>query len=309
VPVPTTAFALVALLAEGVDVQGSSTCPSPAEVAERIAPLLPAEQGFPPGTVLRVDEGARPGEVEVRLEGDGAQAPLASRRLARTGSCGELAEAAAVVAASWAGRYDTPPPEALAPGDGSRPVVGVRRDREPAAVGAGPDRWSIGLGGGVGAARAGGLTPHGGLEVTATWQGTQWFGRLVLAGTGERWFSVGAGNAAWWRMLAIPSAGLTRGESLFFEASAGPVVGAVVVRGGGFSPNAGDVSVDLGVSPSMRLGYRFGPSARAALWIGASAIAWLRPHKLSVDGSMNDAAIPRFDLLTGLGATFAFGSS
>jgi hypothetical protein len=304
VPALSTAFAFIALLSERVDVQGSSTCPSPAEVAERIAPLLPAERGFPPGAVLRVDEGVGTSDIEVLLKGDGAP-PLASRRLLRSGSCGELAEAAAVVAASWAGRYDTPPPAALelAPWEIPRPAAGLR-ERAPVGSG-GLDRWSLGVGGGLGGASAGGWTPHGGLEVTAAWRGTRWFGRFLIAGTGERSFAVDAGSAAWWRMLAIPSVGRTWGESLFFEASAGPVLGWVFVRGQGFSPNARDVSVGVGVSPSVRLGHRIG--ARGALWLGGSAIAWLRPHRLSVDMSANDATIPRLDVLTGLGATFALG--
>jgi hypothetical protein len=303
VPALSTAFAFIALLSERVDVQGSATCPSPAEVAERIAPLLPAERGFPPGAVLRVDVGGS--EIEVRLEAEGAPVPLASRRLPRSGSCGELAEAAAVVAASWAGRYDTPPPGALelAPWESQPPAAGLR-ERAPVRRGA-LDRWSLGLGGGLSGASVGGWTPQGGLEVTAAWRGTHWFGRLLLAGTGERSFAVDAGSAAWWRLLAIPSVGLTWGGSLFFEASAGPVVGWVFVRGQGFSPNARDVSLGVGVSPSVRLGYRI--SARGALWLGGSVIAWLRPHRLSVDMSANDATIPRLDVLTGFGATFALG--
>jgi len=304
VPALSTAFAFLALLSERVDVQGTSTCPSPAEVAERIAPLLPAERGFPPGAVLRVDAAAGASEIEVHLEGEAAPVPLASRRLLRSGSCGELAEAAAVVAASWAGRYDTPPPGEVAPWETPGPVAAALRERAPVGR-SGLDRWSLGVGGGLSGASAGGWTPHGGLEVTAAWRGTRWFGRLWVAGTGERSFAVDAGSAAWWRMLAIPSVGRTWGESLFFEASAGPVVGWVFVRGRGFSPNARDVSLGVGVSPSVRLGYRIG--ARGALWLGGSAIAWVRPHRLSVDMSANDATIPRLDILTGFGATFALG--
>lgn len=309
-PALSTALALTALLSQQVDVQGSSTCPSPTEVAERVAPLLSAERGFPPGAVLRVDDGPGPTELELRLDGDGdgaaAAAPLATRRLARHGSCGELAEAAAVIAASWAGRYDTPAPEALTPWESSGPAVGVRRDGLPGAGPATPI-WSIGLGGGASGATTGGVTAHGSVDLTVFRRGTRWFGRLVLAGTGERWFPVDTGQAAWWRMVAAPTIGHSWGQAWFFEASAAAVLGAVFVRGGGFSPNAGDVSIDLGVSPSFRLGYRLGPSARVALWLGASAIAWVRPHRVSVDRSANDAAIPRFDLLAGLGATFALG--
>jgi len=300
-------MALVALQSGGLAVRGTATCPSPAEVAESLEPLMPADRRLPPGVVLHVDAGAEPAEIELRMESDDDPTPFASRRLPRLGSCRELAEAAAVVAASWAGRYDTPAPAKVAPWDTTSGPPGVVR-REATPVEAPARAWSIGATGGLDGASAGGATAHGGVELTAALGRTRWFGRVQVAGTGERWFPVDAGTAAWWRLLVIPSVGAAWGGPVFLEASAGPVLGPVFVRGRGFSPNAKDVSLDLGVCPSLRLGYRFGPSARvASVWLGASAVAWLRPHRVAVDMSPNGASIPRLDVMIGLGASFALG--
>jgi len=261
---------------------------------------LLAERGLPSRVVLNVDEGTNPGEIEVRLEGADDQIVLASRSLPRKGSCGELSEAVAVVAASWAGHYETPAPADSGAWDAAgAPAVARRATTVPPR-----ESWSVGVSGGLVGAAEGGLSPQGALELTARFGGTRWFGRVGVSGSGDRVSAVGDGQAAWWRIIAMPSVGGTWGNSLFLEASLGPAVGPVFVAGRGFSPNAQDVSLDVGAASSLRLGYRFGLSQSATVWVGPSAISWLRPHRVSVDSLASDASIPRFDFMIGGGATF-----
>jgi hypothetical protein len=212
-----------------------------------------------------------------------------------------------VVAASWVGHYETPTPPAIASWELPGPPAALRSSLPPDAPAPRLGTWSVGAGGGVGAAAVGGVAPQGAVEVTATWRSTPWFGRLTFAGISERLIALDVGSAGWSRFLIAASVGRTWGQAFFVEASFGPAAGPVFVRGRGFVANASDVGLDIGACPALRVGYRLGRSRSAAAWAGASAIAWLRPHRLSVDMSANGASLPRLDVMTGLGATFAFG--
>jgi hypothetical protein len=315
------AWTLIAAFSVDLDVRGGSTCPTPTEVAERAGPLLSVDRGLPPGLILRVDDvGPAPSnrqddpaqvlpfapsaEIEVSLERDGDLTPVASRRLARHGACIELAEAAAVVVATWAARYDTPVPRNLAPEETivAEPLLRVTTSPVPRHL----ITWSLGGSAWMGTATEGGFAPQGSVEVTARVRGTHWFGRVLVAGAGERSFPVGAASAGWRRLIVLPSVGRIWGESIFWEVSAGPVAGPVFVNGQGFSPNHGDVALDIGFSPTARLGFRPISGSGTAVWLGTSAIAWLRPHRLSVDMSTSRFTLPWLDLLAGVGLTYAF---
>ena len=296
---------------EALDIQGDSTCPTPGEVAGHVEPLLSPNHTFHSGLRLRVD--AVPSttlepssrEIEVRLESSGERQPLASRRLERSGSCGQLAEAVAVVVASWAGHYETPSFGELGLPDGLAADVAVHRTPDTSKTESG--MWSLGGAAGLGGAADGGATPHAGIEITVQRRTDHWFARLATSGTGERLFPVATGAAHWWRVFVMPSLGRVWGDALFFEASAGPVIGPVFVRGRGFSPNDGDVGLDVGVSPALRLGFRLGAASHAHAWLGASAIGWLRPHRLSVDLAMDRPTLPWLDVLAGGGLTYSLG--
>src|SRR5438046_635289 len=88
---------LLALAGVLVDVEGSSTCPTPAEVAERLRSLLPAGAGTERDRATLVQE---KGELRVALRSSAGRA-VGELRLDVTASCSDLAGAAAVMIAAW----------------------------------------------------------------------------------------------------------------------------------------------------------------------------------------------------------------
>jgi hypothetical protein len=79
------------------------------------------------------------------------------------------------------------------------------------------------------------------------------------------------------------------------------VGGLVDVRGAGFAVNQRTTSVDLGVSATLRLGYRIGA---VTPWVGLTAMAWARNQVVRaafVDGT---ESLPRYDALAGVGVTW-----
>ena len=86
-----------------LEIQGSATCPGPAEVGEQLAKLVPQSEAGEASS--RVYLSAGEGFVNIELLGsDGVLS--AERRLDLTGSCAEMAEAAAVVVAAWQAKFN-----------------------------------------------------------------------------------------------------------------------------------------------------------------------------------------------------------
>lgn len=305
------AMLTVAVSAPGSEVRGGTTCPSSAEVAERMAPMLSPQAAFPSGGFVElVDVAARvPGllDIEVRLRNVGDDAPSAIRRVERNGGCSETADAVAVIAASWAGHYATPQTPTLAEeSSSSSPVEMARASATPRSS---PTRLSVGLSVGAVAATSGGSAVLAGGEVGA--RRGRWTMRLQVAATGERnvaFTASASGSAAWRRLLALPSVGFTWGSSrAYVEIGAGPALGLTETRGQGFDTNNTDTGLDMGLSPGLRLGARLA-ALPVTVWVGGTTMIWLRPHHVFVEGSVGTQALPRLDAWFGGGLTFSFDS-
>src|SRR5204862_2746315 len=84
-------------LMAAVTVEGTTTCPDPAAVSERLAALLPAAKDSAGDVALLAAEGD--GVRIVLRHADGSAG--GTRTLDGRHSCDELAEAAAVIIAAW----------------------------------------------------------------------------------------------------------------------------------------------------------------------------------------------------------------
>lgn len=331
------------LLALGaLDVRGTTICPTPGEVTERAMPLIPQGGGLAPDQYVELAEIApqattppatRQGDasffgggIDIKLRSTTATEPLVARRLPRTGSCGALAEAAAAILATWTARYDTYE-LGRARADGSRSEDAPGRAAGAAAsVSATSSRpsamerrmaWALGAGIWMTGGPRGGVAPTAGAEVTVQPVAHgPWFARLFAGATAEREVPIAAGRAQWSRALLAPSVGGRWGgrsdgpwhrDGLFIEASGGPVLAPVWVQGDGFSPNESNWALDVGVSSALRLGFQFGPDSRLFAWGGASAVYWLRPHRISVAMAPDAATVPPVDVLLGIGGGYSFG--
>jgi hypothetical protein len=106
---------LLASMFLGLVVQGSTDCPTPAEVATQLKPLLPEEFGHPE-RILLLTTGS--GQIDLALTSEGGDI-VARRQLPHQGSCVAQAKRVAVVAAAWQAELDDealpPPPKAEPP--------------------------------------------------------------------------------------------------------------------------------------------------------------------------------------------------
>ena len=200
---PVFFFRWLLVFASGpaVTVNGDATCPTAEEVSTRVAQLVPAVDTAAPRDLARIEEAG--GVVRVSLwRPDGAL--VATRELSRTGSCADLAAAAAVVVAAWESDVHPEFMPFLGPVAPSKEVAAA----VPAAVVRTPSKptptrvvFEVGaaLSGSV-APGAGGAAPAaGGLIVASVASSHRSVGlRLMLAGSAER----GDPPRGWARALA-----------------------------------------------------------------------------------------------------------
>jgi hypothetical protein len=329
----------------GLDVRGTTRCPSAAEVAERIQPLISEEGALPPTDWLELhdvpSQTSRAQDLEIRLARVGVDGLLGIRRLERNQSCAEIAEAVAVIAASWIGHYQTPAPQlppfpeaaadsanegpgvstpvaaarpivaAMAAGESSlaraeeAPLPGIDLRASASEVGPTPQRVGVGAGGGFVAGSSGGAAPA--LQILGQIAIGHWVFRLTGTATGTRDVPLGMGKAAWQRLQVLPSAARVWGQPrLYTELAVGPVVGLTRAEGRGFAGPPRDTGLALGIAPFVRVGSTV--RRGAALWVGAGGSLWLRSHQVAIGvgpaGPATAVALPRWDLALAAGFTF-----
>jgi hypothetical protein len=269
--------AAVALFA----VDGSTTCPTPAEVAERLGPLLDAGGGRRTDQVtLSLINSAL--VVELR---DASGAQRAERRLALDASCADLASAAAIVIASW---------QSGAPSARPGPVAAALAVSAPA----GALRYDVG---------ASFLTTFNGdfawgasVDATLGRLRRRWAGRLGAFGTSLREQRLGSGRGEWTRAAVVAGPRLRfAGRAWLVDLDADALIALLYVRGAGFSSNQTSFNVDPGLAAGARVGVRVGPVAPV---LSAAVVGWLRPQELDVVGD-RPASLPQWELQLAIGFT------
>jgi hypothetical protein len=317
------------------------TCPSPSAVTERLRPLL-GEGSFAPSRVsIELSDVTGPGpaaprRVSVRItRDDGAVSSLQSLPL--SASCEDAAnEVAVLLAAGWGARLHTPPVEDLIlPGEprtsaGARPPAGSRvavdattvvgsaspsLDRpEPVSAGdAKGSRWSGALGLAAGALRGetAGTAVQGSVDATLLFS-PPWLARAVVLASGERHLAVASGDAIW-RRIGLSLGGGRRwqarrqtGALLYLDATMGLMAAYSPVRGVGFLDDHATGSVDLGVVPAARLGWR-ARRLPVDIWVELGANLWITEHQVTVGGVDGSRVLPRLEGFATAGASYRFG--
>lgn len=325
-------WALAAVLAvggpagpEGPDVRGDSRCPSPAQVARQLGPLLLPDGELPPDTWLEISRPATTGaeekaegkpeeEIEMRMMKMGVPPGVppvatAARRLAVPTSCDEAAQAVAVVAATWTANYLTPPPLcSIEPPRSDRrdPATGrvaVIDEEMPSVRRARPLALAVGVELGMTAATAGTSAPFllGELDVRGS---SPTSARLVAMAFGARTLALGSGEVAWRRLMAGAGVAHAWGTpAAHLQIGADVVAGATFIAGVGFAQNAASTGFDAGGGPWVRAGARLA-AAPLTVWLGAQGLAWAREERVQVDGVVSRDALPRLDLLVGAGVSW-----
>jgi hypothetical protein len=311
---------LITLGGAGPDVRGAGDCPSADEVAAHLRPLLPNGFERSPDSWLELDvtpsQGATSRQIDVRMLTSGRATPIAARRLAVAESCAEAAEAVAVVAASWMADYSTPPapapwlPEhaiAAPPSPASGQLT--RSPGDVAAADRSPIVADVGAGAGFATATTGTGGPFLTAEVDLRRSESASVLRLVVLAAGERTMDLGSGTAAWQRLVGGVGAARGWGTPVsFMQAGLDVLAGATLIDGRGFSRSDSSTSVEVGGAPWLRAGARLA-ALPITVWLGAGAVVWLREQRVRVEGIPASAALPRVDLVLGVGLACTPGAT
>jgi hypothetical protein len=274
---------LLALALGGVEVHGTTTCPSPDQVYADLTPLLPA--GPAPNARVYLS-GTREGGLTVELR-DSEGELLGTRNLAPQSDCAALAQAAALVVAVWARDRQSnvelglsrlpPPPRSRLILDGGVAYA--------ASLGGGFTSGVVGeLSMGVGGPEDPGVSPASSVG---------WGGRLAFTWISSRDQRVGSGKASWTR--------LGPGLGPRYRLAAGPIhieghvqvqLGVVHAVGQELRPAAKANGFDPGLGGGLQLVLPGGPLAP---FVGVTGLGWLAEQRLNATGAP-PIPLPRWDV-------------
>jgi hypothetical protein len=272
-----------------VIVDSATTCPSAAEIEERLRVLLPplADGAAPERASLVAEDGA----LRVRLRAaDGT--PLAERTVTVAASCADRANVVAVVIAAWdvqqrAEHVDDPSlPRAARATPPPAPNV-VVASPAPAPTSLGP-RLELTLAPAL-TFVDGGATPSGTLAVSL-W-GRRLGARAGLFGLLPRTDGLGGGQARWTRVgVTLEAALRVSGRLGRLDGHAGFIAGAVVADGSGFDLDHETSGFSPGAIAGVDWSYLFG---RVFAGAGASLSAWTAQRLVFDAGAPVARALPR----------------
>jgi hypothetical protein len=284
-----------------VAVEGTAACPAAADIAARVAALLPAAHTTDAPDVVRLDDDAA-GALRVTLNRpDGT--PLGERALARTFSCDDLAAAVAVVVAAW--ESDVHPE--FQPPPGPAPAISVTPTSPPVPRARTPTRFD------VGAALSGSLAPTSdgagpalGALLAGSWTPAhaRVGARLTLATTTLRDLSLASGHVSWRRFEAGlgPQLRLTSVDKRWaLDLHADARLAWLKAAGDGFTNDSSAGSVDPGIGAGVRV-LRF--QGDVAPWLELAADEWPRGQQAYATPSGASVTLPRFDATLALGLSF-----
>ena len=279
-----------------LDIEGQSTCPTPAEVSEHLARLVPSD-GL--GRTERephayLSDGKRFVNIEL-LGPDGGL--LAERRLDRAAPCADLAEAVAVILAAWQAKFSpelasaevSPPPPALVespPPVKSQRVVGF--DMGIAAL------MSIVGGQAVlGGKLEGALFPFGiplGLD-----------GALSLTDSRTQSFSSPAVEAKWIRpAISIGPDLRLRSMTFVLDIHGSAVLALLHVQGDGLKQTSSDTSAQFGLAAGVRGMWIWN---HGALWAGANLFLYPGQDRLTAVNYGELGPLPHLEVQIALGTS------
>jgi hypothetical protein len=279
-----------------LDIEGQSTCPTPAEVSEHLARLVPrggsGRTGQEPHAHLSADKRF----VNIELLGpDGGL--LAERRLERAAPCADLGAAVAVILAAWQAKFSP----ALAPAEVSPPppaLVGSPAEIKSGRVvvfdmGIAVLMSIVGGQGVLGAKLEGALFPfriplglHGALSLTTT--RTQSFASPAV-------------QAKWIRpALSLGPDLRWRGKTLAVDIHGSAVFALLHVEGEGLQQVSSDTDAQFGLAVGLRGLWTWN---HGAVWAGADLFIYPGRDRLTVANYGEVGTLPHLELQIALGTS------
>ena len=265
---------------------GSSTCPSPSDVAALLGRAVSAANS-PDGLFVELTQTDE--EAVLRLKQDSNRI-LAERHLAREGaSCAALAKAVAVIVTSWElpGAEWTPDVPNLSE---QAPSTALRRPvlKKPSLLHY--DAFAALIGS---VAADGTLAVGAEAGVALTRVGSRWMGRASLFGTDTRSEAIGFGSIAWSRMALAAGPAYRFGAAKWqLDLHADAVVALLVVEGRGGSQTTA-YNVDPGLRAGARGMRRWG---RTAVFVELDVVGWLRGQNVQALGMPEVVEVPRVEV-------------
>jgi hypothetical protein len=276
-----------------IEIQGDSTCPTPAEVGQSLTRLVPADQTRQTAARLaRVSSGN--GLIHVELLGPQGE-PKAERWLERKASCADLGEAVAVVLAAWMGRYNPALDTNTTP---------LPRPAEKAAEGASDQKMEFDVG------LAGVLSMVGGKPA--------WGGRLegvmfpfeIPLGL-DAWLSMTSSRherisspevtATWMRpTFALGPVWRLRSGPFRFDLGGHALVSALRVQGEELPQVSSDTVLQLGLAAGARSLWVW---KLAALWLGGNMLVFPGQESLAIRGYGEVGRLPHLEWQFALGVS------
>jgi hypothetical protein len=318
-PVTFLMVLLAAPPALSVAVEGTTTCPTPAEVTTRLQTLLPRLDPWDAiehahlvqdGVVLRV----------ALVDARGTQ--VAERLLPSSASCAALADAAALVIAAWKSdvhaQFAVDLPAVVAPRPSPSPVTRTAAAAAPRTpLGPRAPDLELLLGAGISAAGPGSQPALGAGEGVRPWGAAaaafiaraiympapSLGGDLFASFESDRTFGLAAGQVSWQRWAA--GAGLQGqlvGRWLRLTAGADLALARLTLSGSGFREDFSRTGWTPGATAQVRLALPSErPGIRPSLWWEIGAAYWWRPQEARVDPVGPTAQLPRLTLSTTIG--------
>lgn len=340
---------LTLLGALAIEVTGPSTCPTPADVAVELARISAADTQPEGGSGPLVAEIRRPAPVSrLGIEAPAGSAPdprlwitlrggdgaiLTERTVTESGSCAELAAAAAVVIAAWQGerrpdlapalpRISPPEPRPVAradtPPSAERPTTAVATatatpPTTPNAAESGnapgdtptsalSPPFEVGVA--ALAATAGDLVP--GLRVDASVGSLGWgvAPRLAAALEVPHHLALGPspGSVVWSRTsLALGLRKRSPVGRLTVDGQLHALGALTRVRGSGFDDNYAGSGFELGAGAGVQFGW---PRRWYTPFVGIGASLWPSRTTVAATGIPMEVDLPSFDVSLALGVSF-----
>jgi hypothetical protein len=286
-----------------LEVTGDSTCPTPTDVAARLADLLPPtadRRGIPAGThvvVTRGDAG-----TQLVLRGSRGE-DLATRALPAEGSCADLAGAAAVVVAAW--RADLDPelaPAVHLPAPAAPPPAATVSASPPPAAPVPPRSFAVGMG--LLASETGGSLAPGAMLMGWLGLGRRLALDASVFGATSRSADVGAlpRVASWTRVaLAVGPTLAMRRDRIRGALHVQALAGLLHVKGVGLDTVDSDTTVLVGAAVGARQEIVSGTSA---FWMGLDVCLWPGDQRLVVQNVSEQAHLSRVDVVVSAGLAF-----
>jgi hypothetical protein len=281
-----------------LDIQGTLTCPTPGEVSQHLTRLVPERAGAEQAPHAYLSSGESFVSIEL-LAPDGNL--LAERRLDRSGSCAEMAEAVAVILAAWQARFSpTVAPTVI------EPPAPAPTPRSPSPEAAPKRPWFFdagiaGLTSIVGSQAAFGGKLQGVLTPFPHGLGFAW--AISLSSNHSQTISNSSlardVKAEWIRPALTLGPNLRlQGDTLALDIHGSAVLALLHIKGSGLSTPASDTSAQFGLAAGLR-GLWTWP--KAAVWVGADLLGFPGQDNLTIGNHGSLAHLPHVEIQASLG--------